>query len=94
MNTHASFESLKSRFKDIFHLRNISNLLSWDQSTYMPEQGEAARGQQLAIIGQMVHERTSDPSVGEWIASSESFCKSQGEGSLDFSYWRFYPSVG
>ena len=42
---------------EAWDLEMIRSLLQWDQATYMPDGGAAARGRQLALIG-----------LGLWIA--------------------------
>ncbi|MCO4744972.1 MAG: carboxypeptidase M32 [Proteobacteria bacterium] len=61
-------ESLSSHVQEIKTLGGILGLLSWDQQVKMPPGGAAARGQQMALASQLLHERASDPRLGEWIA--------------------------
>ncbi len=42
---------LKQKLQIIEDLGLINSLLNWDQSTYMPPGGAAARGRQMAMIG-------------------------------------------
>ncbi|MFT4622324.1 MAG: carboxypeptidase Taq [Myxococcota bacterium] len=44
-------------------------VVQWDQQTYMPAKAGAFRGEQLATLGRLVHERNTDPRVAEWIAA-------------------------
>ncbi|MBA3499769.1 MAG: carboxypeptidase M32, partial [Deltaproteobacteria bacterium] len=54
-------------------------LLRWDQTTYMPEGGNVARGRQLATLDRLAHERLIDPALARVIdrvertASGDSF---------------------
>lgn len=55
---------LKRRMAEVVDLGNIGALLNWDQSTYMPSGGAAARGRQLAMISQMAQQKLTDDAVG------------------------------
>ncbi len=56
--------SLKRRLQTVNDLQAAAALLSWDQSTYMPSGGAAARGRQLATLSRMAHEQLTDDAVG------------------------------
>jgi carboxypeptidase Taq len=58
---------LKNHFAVIDDLGNAASLLGWDQNTYMPPGGNAARGQQMATLGVMIHDRITDKRVGKWL---------------------------
>ncbi len=55
---------LKFRLQEINSLNAASALMSWDQSTYMPAQSAPYRGQQMADLGRMAHERLIAPEIG------------------------------
>lgn len=56
---------LKEILEEISDLNNSASLLGWDQQTYMPMGGAQARGNQLALLGRLVHERTTSPEMGK-----------------------------
>lgn len=56
---------LKKRLKEIYDLQSTLSLLNWDQNTYMPRAAGDARGSQMATLGQIVHEKMTDPRLGE-----------------------------
>ncbi len=62
------FNILKSRLKDIHNLNNASAVLGWDQQTYMPPGGAAARAEQLATLDKISHELFTCDEVGELLA--------------------------
>jgi carboxypeptidase Taq len=41
---------LKQRLREISDLNAAGSVLNWDQATYMPQAGAAARGRQLAML--------------------------------------------
>ena len=57
-------EELKARLMEVSDLRAAAALLSWDQATYMPPGGAAARGRQIATLQRLAHEKFIDPAIG------------------------------
>jgi carboxypeptidase Taq len=55
---------LKRRLQEVSDLQSINSLLFWDQSTYMPPGGAAARARQTATLGRVAHEAFIDPAIG------------------------------
>ena len=58
-------KQLKEILADISDLNYASALLGWDQQTYMPPGGAEARGNQLALLGRLAHERITSPGLGK-----------------------------
>lgn len=56
---------LKSRLAQVENLHHASAVLSWDQQTYMPPRGAAARAEQLATLDKMAHELFTADAIGE-----------------------------
>ena len=65
------YQELKSRLQEINDLNSVNALLNWDQSTYMPPGGAAARGRQQATIGRISHEKFTDPAIGKLLDKLE-----------------------
>ena len=57
-------QQLKTLLAEIADLNYISALLGWDQQTYMPTGGAEARGNQLALVGRLAHERGTSVELG------------------------------
>ncbi len=55
---------LRARLGEINDLQSAAALLRWDQTTYMPPGGAAARGRQLATLQRLAHEKFTDPAMG------------------------------
>ncbi len=51
-----SLVELKSHLADIHHLGTAGSVLAWDQRTYMPPKGAAARAAQLSTLSKISHE--------------------------------------
>jgi carboxypeptidase Taq len=58
---------LKQRLREISDLNAAGDVLNWDQATYMPEGGAAARGRQRAMLYRLAHERAVAPALGTLI---------------------------
>jgi carboxypeptidase Taq len=58
-------QELKTRLVEINDLESAAALLEWDQSTYMPPGGAAARARQMATLGRLAHEKFTDPTIGK-----------------------------
>ncbi len=67
----AAYEELVRRARELGVLASCSALLGWDEQTYMPPGGAAHRGEQLAHLAGLHHERATDPYIGEWLAIVE-----------------------
>lgn len=59
----ADFSELTARLAEHNDLVSAASLLRWDQATYMPEGGNAARGRQLATLEKLAHDRLTDPAL-------------------------------
>lgn len=58
-------QELKDLLGEISDLRHISDLLGWDQQTYMPSGAAESRGRQLATINTLVHEKFVSDQIGK-----------------------------
>jgi len=58
-------QQLREILAEISDLSYTAALLAWDQQTYMPTGGAEARGNQLALLGRLVHERATSPELGK-----------------------------
>ena len=65
--------NLKARLKEVNDLASAGEVLAWDQSTYMPPEGAAARGQHMATLGRIAHEKATDPAIGELLDALQSY---------------------
>ena len=48
-------------------LSSIAERLSWDQETVMPRGAVEQRSEEMAAIEAVLHERRTDPRIGEWL---------------------------
>ncbi len=75
---------LKVLLGEVADLRQIQNVLEWDQNVNMPPGGSEARGQQLATLGRIAHEKATSKRVGKLLEElkSEFSDPSSDEGAL------------
>jgi carboxypeptidase Taq len=67
----AAYRRLREELRAAELLASAAGVLSWDQETMMPPAGTALRAEQLAALSSLVHERRTQPRIGEWIAECE-----------------------
>ncbi len=66
-----SIEALRDRMAELSDLAALGRLAAWDQRTMMPPEGGAGRGEQLATLERLTHERATGDDVGEWLEALE-----------------------
>lgn len=64
-------EQLKSMLAEVADLNAVQGLLGWDQQTYMPKGGNEARGNQLATIGKISHQKFTSDEIGTLLGDLE-----------------------
>ncbi len=57
----------KRLLREISDLNAASDVLNWDQATYMPKGGAGARGRQRAMLNRLAHKRAVEPVLGRLI---------------------------
>jgi carboxypeptidase Taq len=58
-------DDLYKNMKEIAVLASCESLLDWDERTYMPRNAAEHRGNQMALLAGIVHERFTSPKIGE-----------------------------
>jgi carboxypeptidase Taq len=61
-------QKLRARMAELADLAAIGMLAGWDQLVMMPEDGAAARAQQLGTLARLTHEQATAAEIGEWLA--------------------------
>jgi carboxypeptidase Taq len=64
-------EQLKTLLAEVADLNATQALLGWDQQTYMPQGGGEARGNQLATIGKISHQKFTSDEIGKLLEDLE-----------------------
>jgi carboxypeptidase Taq len=84
----SKLKELKARLMEVYDLNSAASLLSWDQSTYMPPEGAAARGRQMALLGRIGQEKAIDPAIGRLLDALRPYEESLPYDSDDASLIR------
>ncbi len=71
MRAVEAYGELVRRSRERALLGSCSALLGWDEQTYLPRGGGAYRGDQMALLAGLHHERAVDPRVGALLAEVE-----------------------
>ncbi|RYF87979.1 MAG: hypothetical protein EOO03_09450, partial [Chitinophagaceae bacterium] len=58
------YNQYKQSLQKIADLRYASAVLQWDQETYLPAKGGEMRGQQIATLNELAHEKFTAPELG------------------------------
>lgn len=66
-----AYERLTARFKLIATIGECASMLGWDAAAVMPPGGGAARGDQLAVLAVLGHERLVAPDLAADLAAAE-----------------------
>jgi carboxypeptidase Taq len=61
------FDELYGNMRELAVLRSCESLLDWDERTYMPRNGSEHRGNQMALLSGIAHEKFVSPRNGEII---------------------------
>ena len=65
------YQSLRARFRKAALLRSTEGVLGWDQETGLPPRAVEWRAEQMSYLSGLVHQLSTAPEVGEWLAICE-----------------------
>ena len=65
------YAELTAELRAVATLGSVAGTLAWDQETYMPAAAAPLRGEQLAMVSSLAHERRTSARVGELIAACD-----------------------
>lgn len=74
-------KELKARLAEVADLYAAGAVLGWDQATYMPPGGAAARGRQMATLSSLAQEKFTDPAIGRLLDELQPWAESKGPES-------------
>ncbi|MBD0277264.1 MAG: carboxypeptidase M32 [Flavisolibacter sp.] len=63
-NVRELYELYKNKMHRIADVRYATAVLQWDQETYLPPKGAAARGRQISTLSEIAHQLFSEESLG------------------------------
>lgn len=65
------YAQLLAQMREVAMLHSINSTLGWDQEVMMPPAAAGLRGEQAALLSELMHERRTSTRVGELIAACE-----------------------
>jgi carboxypeptidase Taq len=71
MDPGQAYDEIIRRVREETLLTTIEGLLEWDEESYMPPGGVENRSEQLALVAGLLHERGTDPRLGDLLAAVE-----------------------
>ena len=71
LDSRAAYDELVRRSRERALLSSCSALLGWDEQTCLPRGGAAYRGDQMALLAGLLHERAIDPALGDLLGAVE-----------------------
>lgn len=69
---NTAYSRLAEHFGVLNALSGAGSILHWDSAVIMPESAANVRGEQLAALQEVIHEKTIAPQIGEWLDAAES----------------------
>lgn len=83
MNRPAQLEELESLSRECALLESIDALLGWDERTMLPTAGGAYRASQMKYLAGLIHQKRTDPRLGELLQQLEDSDWQAATGSDD-----------
>ena len=80
MSVTETYGELVERLREVATLQSCGSVLGWDEQTNLPRGGAEHRANQLGLISGLVHEKRTDPRIGELLGELEA---SGGLGEAD-----------
>ena len=71
MKPETAYAELRNFQIDTAYYHSLGALAGWDQRTYIPPKGHAHRARQFAALARLLHQRRTDPRIGDWIEALE-----------------------
>ena len=85
----AAYLQLCERSREVYLLRSVAAVLSWDFETYIPSKAVPYRADQLSYLEAKAHTLLTEPSVGDWLQAAEQLGFDPGsEEGANIREWR------
>ena len=72
------YEELEARCRELSHLRHARAILHWDTASMMPPGGAEARGESMAVMAAMSHQKLTHPDFGALLDLAEASSEQLG----------------
>lgn len=67
----AAYDQLAAHFGMLHALGGARSILHWDAAVIMPENAATVRGEHMAALQQVIHEKTVDSRIADWLAAAD-----------------------
>ncbi|HEX6291346.1 MAG TPA: carboxypeptidase M32 [Herpetosiphonaceae bacterium] len=84
-----ALQTLKERLATVTDLNRAASVLSWDQRTYMPSGGAAARAHQVATLRRLAHEYFTADEIGRLLDEAAPLAADEQDESDDACLVRY-----
>ncbi|WP_234554659.1 carboxypeptidase M32 [Thermus caliditerrae] len=71
MTPETAYQHLLEFQRETAYLASLGALAAWDQRTMIPRKGHEHRARQMAALARLLHQRATDPRIGEWLGVVE-----------------------
>ncbi|HWA78401.1 MAG TPA: carboxypeptidase M32 [Polyangiaceae bacterium] len=71
-----TYQALEDHHRRLSHLRHVEAIVGWDEAAMMPAGGGDARADALATLRGIIHERATEPRLGDLFAAAEASASS------------------
>ncbi len=78
-----TFDQLCTHARETALLAAAESALGWDERTMMPPEAAEYRAEQLTLLAGLIHQRRTDPRLGEWLGelAASPLASGNGEGA-------------
>lgn len=66
-----AYNHLTTHYRKLYELLHVSRIVGWDEAVMMPSGGGPSRADAMATLEGVIHERASDPRLGDWLHEVE-----------------------
>ena len=85
----AAYLQLCERSREVYLLRSVAGVLSWDFETYLPSKAVPYRADQLSYLEAKAHTLFTETAVGDWLKAAEQFgFDPESEEGANIREWR------
>src|SRR4051812_46037385 len=71
MTPDSAYAELIAQLKRVHSLGSIAELLGWDEQVNLPPESADQRGEQHAVLAEVIHAASSNPRIGELLTLLE-----------------------
>jgi carboxypeptidase Taq len=68
LSPEEKYQQVCSHVRTTTLLTTIDSLLGWDERTQLPPAAGSYRAEQITLLAGMIHDRHTDPQLGQWLA--------------------------